>query len=72
MIGPKKNNIKFACVGDTYSFNINFNASATMLNPTYLYVGQTKSPPTCSLYHIDKIDVKRIVVEDLYIIIFLT
>ena len=31
IIGPRKNNIKFACVGLTYSFNINFNASATML-----------------------------------------
>lgn len=27
-IGPKKNSIKFAWVGLTYSFNNNFNASA--------------------------------------------
>ena len=35
MIGPKKNNIKFACVGDTYSFNINFNASAKACKRPY-------------------------------------
>src|SRR5690606_36743390 len=26
--GPNQKNIKFACVGETFSFNINFNASA--------------------------------------------
>ena len=45
--GPKKNNIKFACVGAIYSFNINFNASAngcktpyipTVLGPTRLCI----------------------------------
>ena len=31
IIGPKKNNIKLACVGATYSFKINFKASATFI-----------------------------------------
>lgn len=70
MIGPKKNNIKFACVGDTYSFNINFNASATMLNSEVFDSGQTKPPPIYSLYNLDEIGVKHVVVEDPYIIIF--
>jgi hypothetical protein len=30
MRGPRKNKIKLACVGDTYSFKINFKASATI------------------------------------------
>jgi hypothetical protein len=28
MIGPRKNKIKLACVGDTYSFNKSLRASA--------------------------------------------
>lgn len=28
IIGPRKKRIKFACVGDTYSFNKSFKASA--------------------------------------------
>jgi hypothetical protein len=30
IIGPRKNNQKLACVGDTYSFKISFKASATL------------------------------------------
>ena len=36
IIGPRKNKIKLACVGDIYSFNNNFKASANACNrPQY-------------------------------------